>query len=227
LLAKYCNKIAISIDGASAKVHDKLRGVKGSFAKANTMLKGLIKKKKLVKISYAITPDNVNDMKSAYDLFTKKLGVGIVFNHYNYIHPLSCKTGTCKPSNIDIFNPIDVDTHALLEAIRYCKRSTFLPNLSTKHELDIYYKTIPTKRIIRKPGCGVLNDVLRGKRCAINSDGQFLPSARCWIDMKFGNALNSTIANNDKILKKVTHNMLTKGLPAQCQRLCCAGKVLE
>lgn len=225
LLARYCNELAISIDGSTPAVHDKIRGVEGSFDKALCMAKDLRDLNKRIKISYAISPDNIHDIKDAYDLFVKLGKMKMIFNHYNYIHPISAE-GHCKPTNMEVYDPKDVNLKVLLEAVQYCKHAKFSPNLRTKKELKQYYRKVPTKIIQHGAGCVVFNGTVRGERCAINAAGDFIPSSRCWVNLDLGNALTDPLPRENKALRNITRNIAEQGFPPPCQRLCCAGKVL-
>jgi len=205
---KYVSKLAISIDGPE-EIHDSIRGVKGSYARALSgikQLKQLNTKCELI-VSYAITPDNIYCIKQTYDFF-KKLNIKIVFNHFNYI---------ANQSNIGIYNPADIDTTELFSAIQSCKSAKFLPGLKTKNELDTYYKQSPTKHINLK--CNVIEETLAGKRYTMISDGSFIVSARCWYNLNSKDPLV-----NNKTLLDFNNKILKTGLSPQCQRLCCAGK---
>jgi len=206
---KYVNKLAISIDGPKEEIHDSIRGVKGSYARA---LSGIIQLKQLntkceLVVSYAITPDNVSYIKCTYNFF-KKLNIKVIFNHFNYI---------ANQSNISVYNPAGIDTVILFDQIQSCKSAKFFPNLTSKNELDIYYKQPPTKYIKLK--CNVINETLAGKRFTMISDGSFIISARCWYNLNSKDPLV-----NNKTLLDFNNKILKTGLPPQCQRLCCAGK---
>jgi len=228
-LIKNCDMIATSIDGLEV-CHDKIRGIPGAFERA---FDGALKLKDngmAVRVSYAINPHNINDM---YPLYKKLSDVNIpmVFNHYNIIYTESCKnipTGiNCiRPSNIyyaDYLKNIDIDL--LYEQIKKCYRAIFLPDLTTKEEIRKYYCEIPYSRKNCQT-CIVLKQVIDKQRFTVSSDGSFIVSHRCWIDMDFGNALRHKEYQNIGILQNILDDIQTNGLYPACQRLCCAGKVL-
>ena len=70
-LCKYCDNIAISIDGTS-ETHDEIRGKKGAFERAYEGLMKLNEVGRSVRVSFAITPDNVGDMAEVHDMAIQK-----------------------------------------------------------------------------------------------------------------------------------------------------------
>jgi len=212
-----------SIDGL-AETHNRIRGVDGAFERAFKGITTLRDWGKKVRVSFAITPENVSDMKAYYDLMTSN-GIPVVFNHYNYIHPDSCKNTSAKSSNM-VYDLTSIDTDQLLSAIKHCKKASYLPRLTTKAQLDRYYKQPPTSRYKTMKGCKVLNENAKGKRFVINSDGTLIPGNRCWICKEIGNALEGARPRDVGWIKKTANDIKKNGFYPPCQRLCCAGKTV-
>lgn len=77
--------ISVSIDGASAKTHDDLRGVKGSFNQAIEGIKRLVKVGFRPQLICTLHKDNVREMEGVVKL-AKDIGCGSVkFNHVQEI----------------------------------------------------------------------------------------------------------------------------------------------
>jgi len=228
-LKSECSAINVSIDGLE-KTHDFIRGVPGAFERA---FNGALKLKEsgvAIRVSYAISPHNISDMLPLYRTLSDAK-ISMVFNHYNIVYPESCKIdfdNNCeiKPSNIyysDDLRNIDVDL--LYEQVKKCSKASFLPNLATKEEIEKYYHEIPTLRKCNGI-CRILKEVINGERYIISSDGSFVASNRCWINLYFGNALEYNKYQNLDRLRDIAYSIEKKGFHPACQRLCCAGKIL-
>jgi len=77
-----CRYIQISLDGATAKTHDWLRG-KGAFDKAMTGIKNAVESKITVGLATTVTSENVKEVPKIIDL-AEKVGADI-WMHYNFI----------------------------------------------------------------------------------------------------------------------------------------------
>jgi MoaA/NifB/PqqE/SkfB family radical SAM enzyme len=226
-ISKYCSSISVSLDGASAELHDKIRGVPGSFNRALEGIKLLrnTNKKIKIRISFAINPDNYMNIKKFYNIFSIKMNLPIVFNHYNYLHPDMGLKYNCSPSNLEVYDLNSIDLKTLLFNIESCgANSCFQPNLKTIEELTQYYKDKPQKDIRRT--CAVLNQIFKGERFVISSNGDFIISSRCWIGGDFGNILKGSSAKEYLERVKEKTKFMNGRLPPPCQRLCCAGKTV-
>jgi len=219
ILEKYCNMITVSIDGLQ-ETHDEIRGVVGSYARA---LKGLIslkEKGKSVRVSYAITPYNLEDIDKIYKMMNSK-GIPVVFNHYNFIHELSARQDNCLPANP--MEDLDkMNTALLYEKIKLCNYKNFNPPIKKIQSLNEYYKTAPVVRIKKK--CRIIEEIIAGKRIAVSTNGDFIIGHRCWIDADLGNAINGKLDIGP--LKAISKDINKNGLCSSCQRLCCAGKTV-
>ena len=216
-----CDNLAVSLDGATANVHDAIRGVPGSFDRAVTGIKAVRATWPKVKVrtSFAITPDNYRDITKFSGILCRELGVVAVFNHYNYIHPRSCVGYSCMPANMAVYDPASIDVEELHRQISACgSNCSFMPQLTSVDMLRRYYCEPPTETI---PGrsCGLLKRAVAGTRRSIAADGSFMIAGRCWVDA----ACKGTW--EDRLKQALL--MLEGGLPAPCQRLCCAGLTVQ
>ena len=225
-IVQYVELTTVSIDGLK-ETHDRIRGVDGAFDRAFhglTSLGGNNGWGKRVRTSFAITPDNVQDMIPFYELMMGN-GIPVIFNHYNYIHPISCEGNKASPSNM-VYDLNDIDIKQVLKAIKHCKKAAFLPRLTTEKQLDRYYRRPPTTRLKSGNGCKVLNEAAQGKRFVINSDGTLIPGNRCWITKEIGNVLDGALPENTKWIKNIAKDIKKNGFYPPCQRLCCSGKTV-
>lgn len=223
-IIEYCDHVYVSLDGYPA-IHDAIRGVKGSFAKAWNGLLQVHRHGLKTKVSYAITPENTCDMVSLWEAL-QKYGIPIVFNHYNFIHPTSA-AGYCDPSNLAEYDPKDINIEEVYRAYKMCPTATWSPKLTTLEEMRKYYREIPTELKQPGKGCVVLNAVVAGERFSILADGRMIPSTRCWIALPLGNALyNTMLPSENSDLVDWAERIKKEGFMPPCQRLCCARKVL-
>ena len=221
---RYVHNTAVSLDGLP-EVHDSIRGVPGTFNKAFNSLVKLKSMGSIVRVSFAVTPDNTHQIIPLY-LKLWKHRIPMIINQFNFIHPDSCNGYNCKPSNLDKYDPRNINLDELYEAVIHCKHATFYPALNTMKELKKYYRDIPIKRHVRK-SCPVLENTVNGKRYAIKANGDFTPPGRYWRFDKMGNALKMDMVPEDtKWMIEFNNDIKKNGLPPPCQRLCCAGKVL-
>ncbi|MDZ7376050.1 MAG: radical SAM protein [candidate division KSB1 bacterium] len=206
-----CENVAISIDGITA--HDHIRGVPGLFDRAIQAIRYL--KKNQVRTSCVICPSNQNELMNLYGFVRQVLNVPIVFNHYNYIAGISN----------DYFNLEKIDIQNLYNLIRFAVHAIFIPNLHTIEQLKRYYHHKPQTRIKRTGGCNILNQIIAGKRLSLLSDGTIIPATRCWLTVDMGNIF-SGMPKLDQ-LREIAQDIAERGFPPQCQRLCCAGNLVE
>ena len=224
VIHKYVKNTAVSLDGLQ-ETHDKIRRVGGLFDKAFNSLVKLKNKGSEVRVSFAVTPDNTDQIIPLY-LKLWKHRIPMIINQFNFIHEDSCKGYDCKSSNLELYDPKDINLNELYEAVKHCKHASFYPRLNNMDELKRYYRNIPTKPHSRK-SCPVLEAMLKGQRYAIKANGDFTPPGRYWRFDKMGNALKMDLLPKDtKWLKELNKKIKKEGLPPPCQRLCCAGKVI-
>jgi len=94
------DKINISLDAASAKVHDKIRGVKGSFNKSLSVIKEL-KKYFNVSIVFTAHSDNLNELPSIAKI-ARENGVLLTIKRYIPVGRGSKSNLTLSPSSYKI-----------------------------------------------------------------------------------------------------------------------------
>lgn len=221
---KYFHNIAITIGGIGDR-HDEPRGIKGAFDRAMEAVANLKALDRYVRVSCPVTPENVDQMIPLY-VMLEEMDVPIIFNHMSYIHPMSCEGSKARPINISGTKPAEMDTQTLYEAVRFCKRAAFQPRLTTRGELDRYYHWMPTRPMEGKE-CGVLKAILAGERYVIHPNGRFRLPAFCWVRGTLGSAVRGKKLPKDaEWLKEFVARIKREGLPAPCQRLCCAGKAV-
>ncbi len=80
-------RIAVSLDGATAEVHDKLRQLEGSFERAIQGIKHLREKDMPVQINITLTRHNAGQLEDVYEL-AKSLGAVAV--HIFMLVPVGC-----------------------------------------------------------------------------------------------------------------------------------------
>jgi molybdenum cofactor biosynthesis enzyme MoaA len=202
-------ELTVSIDGIG-DTHNEIRGVRDAYERAT---EGLDELKKIgfhrIRISFAITPRNVKEMHDVYRMAINRYKTAkIVFNHYNYI------AGEVNQG----YNPAAVDTAELFRQIQKCPEAVYSPRLKTLAELNAYYRNVPDKPVAAK--CKILEQTLKGEHYTLISNGNFIISARCWKHMSSSEPLTD---NRDFIR---FHATMKFGMPAKCQRLCCAGKTV-
>jgi radical SAM protein with 4Fe4S-binding SPASM domain len=70
--------VQISLDGATAEIHDSIRG-KGSYGKALTSIRSLIRNGLEVRIMYTLQKTNISDVPSMFDLALEEKISGLTF----------------------------------------------------------------------------------------------------------------------------------------------------
>ncbi|MDD5045219.1 MAG: radical SAM protein [Candidatus Omnitrophica bacterium] len=183
--------INVSVDGPP-DVHDKIRGVPGSFEKAYEGIARVIQiKKKLRKsfpkvyINYTISSLNAHCLSDTVAIF-QGLGVdGFKFIHLNYITREMAEDFNTKfsgsyeasPSSINKMSLREVDEGALFEQIGKVKKLTpfyfFSLDLKTPEAIRQYYRN-PEVFFVRKM---CYNPWLHAQ---ILANGDVVPEARCF-----------------------------------------------
>ncbi len=80
-------RIAVSLDGATAEVHNKLRKLEGSFEKALQGIKHLREKEMSVQINITLTKHNAGQLEDVYELAKS---VGAIAVHIFMLVPVGC-----------------------------------------------------------------------------------------------------------------------------------------
>lgn len=73
-ICEYVSMIQVSLDGSTSEIHDRVCGREGSFDEAVTTIKAFVAKGKQVKVSFATTKYNIDDLENTYKL-CESLGV--------------------------------------------------------------------------------------------------------------------------------------------------------
>jgi len=232
LLNAEVSEINISLDGLQ-DTHNFIRGHKSSFQRAIEGIEKLLESTNPPAISVfcVITNWNQNELVDFAKYFSKYPLKHLGFMHPNYTNKSTAQQhnllyGDKYPatvSNIDEFNPADLDLDQLfLELSRFKQEEfpfelVFSPKINTAEELDTFYNK---PEILMGKGC---KDIFRN--IMIKSDGSVIPAhGRCY---------NLTLGNmNQSDLKEIWHsNVLSSfrknisksnGLFPACSRCCSA-----
>ncbi|MFB0552782.1 MAG: radical SAM protein [Phycisphaerae bacterium] len=129
-------RIAVSLDGATAEVHDKLRQLEGSFERALQGIKQLREKDMPVQINITLTRHNAGQLEDVYEL-AKSLGAVAV--HIFMLVPVGCGQVLAET---DMLSPEQYE-QKMLEICRLDSRS----ELQMKVTCGPHYE-----RIIRQQG---------------------------------------------------------------------------
>ena len=232
-------EIWVSIDGP-AMIHDTIRGVTGSWHKACRGIATLVEARKfsspIIGVAYCISNHNFDYLVETAQLF-KKAGVDrMVFSHLNFINKNMADTHNglyvnmiTEHSEIDYFDPVlpsstsacnanKVDTDILFNQIIELKKdkfASFLPDLSTKEQLETYYHD-PNKFVISNR-CKVA-----WRSSQILSNGDVIVAARCAFSPIMGNINKKPLTAiwNDKPYKEFRRRINIIGATPACARCC-------
>jgi len=222
--------INVSIDGI-ADVHNKIRGVAGSFEKAYEGIAKIIRLKKelgknipKVYINYVISPFNAHCLSDTVSIF-QDLGVdGFKFIHLNYITEDMARDFNTKfndlctiaPSSVSKIDFKEMDEFVLSEQIRKVKKQTpfysFSVDLKTPETIRQYYHN-PEVFFVRKM---CYNPWLHAQ---ILANGDVVSEARCFHPY-LGNIYEeefSRIWNNARF-RRLRRELRSKGATPACSR---------
>jgi radical SAM protein with 4Fe4S-binding SPASM domain len=129
-------RIAVSLDGATARVHNKLRQLEGSFERALEGIKHLREKGLAVQINITLTKHNAEQLKEVYELAKS---VGAVAVHIFMLVPVGCGQVLAET---DMLSPEQYE-EKMLEICRFDRRG----ELQVKVTCGPHYE-----RIIRQQG---------------------------------------------------------------------------
>jgi MoaA/NifB/PqqE/SkfB family radical SAM enzyme len=225
----------ISLDGPR-EIHDKIRGIKGSFDRAANGIKKAEyfkrkynKKSPEININFVISNINCGYLSNFLDEI-RKLEIKpnqILFSHMNFVTAKIAKIHnkkfswicTATPSSVTILNPKKLNTKKLDEEIKKVKSSykdfniSFVPDVSGKN-LDIYYKH-PEKFVTPK------RCIVPWKNAQIQANGDCIPNTRCF-NIVLGNINKNPfkeIWNGEKYKRFRKQLKLFGAFPA-CSRCC-------
>jgi len=245
LLEKFAYKLVeiglpelwVSIDGPP-KIHNEIRGVPNTFAKAYKGIKMVIERKKqlnvdapIVGVSYTILNYNYEYLKETAQFF-EEVGIDrMVFGHLNFIDNDMARLhnkdyaknfGEVKPTNV-VVNPKEVDVGILAKQISHLKRKYhdknfklyFLPDIQTIDELEKYY--YDSSKFIGSTKCKIA-----WRSAQILSNGDVIPAFRCF-PLVMGNIYNEPFTKiwNNKRYRKFRKTIKKVGATPACTR-CCA-----
>jgi hypothetical protein len=179
----------------------------------------LIKNNKNVFVNYAVLPENIHEILE-FNKYMKKIGVKVTYNHFIYIDYDSCKNYECSPTNMNLYNPKNMNIELLHNIILECDDAIWSPNLTELEDIKKYYHESPYER--KKGKCSPLLGLANGNNFRLNAKGDFLISHNCWIEKKLGNALGNDSLQNKDWINKTIKDINENGLYEPCQRLCCA-----
>ena len=129
-------RVAVSLDGATAEVHDKLRQLEGSFERALQGIKHLREKEMSVQINITLTKHNAGQLEDVYELAKS---VGAIAVHIFMLVPVGCGQVLAET---DMLSPEQYE-QKMLEICR----------LDSRGELQIKVTCGPHyERIIRQQG---------------------------------------------------------------------------
>jgi radical SAM protein with 4Fe4S-binding SPASM domain len=202
LVKSRLDKLCISIDGPE-RVHDEIRGVKGSFQKAFSALEALIAERKKhkslfpnIQVNFTISNHNYYYLTEFIQMFDEididAINVfHLLFKNeemvklHNQIYNGDFQTTISNVGYIDI-SKIDIDNLvAQIEGLRHSKRNIFFGPDLTSQEIRPYYQE--PLSFIHNHRCYVAWD-----QTAIMSNGDVLPNGAC-ISYKLGNVKETSL----------------------------------
>ena len=144
-IAKSSNRfVSVSIDGADASTHERIRGVSGSFESARQAVKNLVAAGISPQVIFSVMPDNV-DQISAVVLMAEDLGASSV--KFNIVQPTA--RGEKLHANNDTLN-----IEALIKLGRYVEME-----MAKKTKLNLFFDYPMAfralSRIANGDGCGI------------------------------------------------------------------------
>lgn len=200
-LGKYkkINVIAVSLDGASADIHDETRG-KGSFDKTIKGIKNLIKYGSRVSTSATITKINMHDIDNMLELGMRLKVRTMRFSPVMIL-------GNALENQVEVGLSKD-DMKELMGKVAYWKKKydgyftgIFLDmyEMEKRRKEDILNvaKDAPVRTFI---GCKMILN-----KCVMRGDGWVIPCDRLW-DMKAGNIRQEDfleIWNNSEVFREI------------------------
>lgn len=225
-------EIFVSLDGP-AEIHDQTRGRAGSFARAVDGLACLARHPKPPRMSVhcVLTPWNLGHLRRLVESLAELPLERIGFMHPNFTTPEMAAEHNrhygehyrATDSNLGPLQPDQVDLDllaaeiAVLRALRPGLPLTFSPNLSSRVELERFYRQ-PTEWIGR--GCGDVHRTMM-----IKSDGSVIPAhGRCY-ELTIGNVKHQSLPeiwNSAEIGRLRTALVRAGGLLPACTRCCSA-----
>lgn len=227
------DRLDISLDGPE-KIHDEIRGVKGSFAKTISGIEKILsyrknKKKPKINIFFTISNFNYHCLNDTikileqnninYDelLFTHLLFIDERLANLNNTLCPGFSTTTVNSSGVNI-NEIKIDElKREIMAIKndiHKRNIIFFPDLKPDFLEDYYFNS--SKFIGNRKNC-----ILPWLMASIQADGEVIVMPRCF-GIKFGNIKKDSLKNiwNSEKFRKFRVELKKKGAFPACSRCC-------
>jgi SynChlorMet cassette radical SAM/SPASM protein ScmF len=198
--------VSVSIDGADASTHERIRGVSGSFEAAQQAVKNLVATGISPQVIFSVMPDNVDQM-GAVVLMAEDLGASSV--KFNIVQPTA--RGKKLHANNDTLS-----IEALVKLGRYVEmKLAKKTKLSLFFDYPLAFRSL--SRIANGNGCGICSvkgilGVMASGHYALCGIGKYIT------ELVFGRVgrdrLNEVWANNTIL------NELRSGLPDKLGGVC-------
>jgi len=200
LLNSKIDHIVVSIDGLE-EIHDRVRGVKGSFKRAFDGMGEMLEKRErdmIVRCAIAVSPYNYHKLYSTAEMIHKRGCDSITFSHLNFItdrmaiqhnERFSKEFGKVTPSSVSSLKPTDIDVNVLVDQVNsifrdFGKFVHFIPTIEGA-ELKKYYQE-PIEPVFSNRCRVAWNNI------QVLSDGAVIPASRCF-NIPLGNVNESSI----------------------------------
>ncbi|MDD5089787.1 MAG: radical SAM protein [Candidatus Wallbacteria bacterium] len=222
------SRIYLSVDGLS-EIHDRIRGVKGSFDKiveGLTLVAGRRQERgegPSIHLSITVTDENCASISLVVKYFTSLPVDGIHIEHLNFrTREMAELHNKCWPALSITESCIDpgmldrIDTDALftqLEQVKNLPGVEIHPPLS-REQMESYYRE-PLK-IVGNPVCDVPFEVTQ-----ILANGDVVPLTRCF-DLRLGNVRSQNFRSiwNSRNYRKLRRLMFNRKYLPGCARCC-------
>ena len=222
-------RVAVSIDGASAQVHDRLRQLDGSFERAIEGIRHLRDKKIPFQINITLTKNNAGQLEDVYEL-AKSLGAAAV--HIFMLVPVGCGETLAET---DMLSPQEYEKK-LLEICKLDSQSqlqmkvTCGPHYERVIRQEGLYQNIKNKADANVPGRGRGHGPSKGCLAGlgvlfVSHQGDVFPCG--YLPVKCGNVLEEKLVDiwfGSKDLANMRDTSLLEGKCGICgYREICGG----
>ncbi len=234
------DEITVSVDGPE-EVHDRVRGVAGSFRRLYQGIERLNEAKRKagaaaprVRLSYTITDQNSTSMLAFVRSVEALRPVALCFSHLNFITAEMAAAHNARydgeyavaRSNLGEIDPATIDLDAMWEALGALKAYaaanlelpalTIVPDLPSRADLEVYFRE-PLRFI------GGRNCTDPWKMMMVRTDGTVIPAhSRCY-NVPLGNVKESTLLamwNGARATAFRRHLKAAGGTLPACARCC-------
>ena len=234
LVAAGLDELTISLDGPAA-LHDRLRGVAGSFARAmegwrrvNELKVRARPARPLVSINFTICPDNASALTEFLQAVAPMAPDWVSFSHYNFVtpelaeeHNRACgHVGMVRPHGVAGLDPGAMDTAVLWDQLKRVKGMSlgfpvfFAPEMDTPEMVHAYYRD-HCRRLGRRT-C-----FAPWKHAQVLADGTLTVLTRCF-DVSLGNVFQTPLATlwNGPAMRAFRAELRHRGQFPACRRCC-------